>query len=180
MSGLTRAVPADRLDLLAVGQGMKGQNYDRALAANVGVVTSGTVYAALLPLLKGDLLSNLHITIAAGAVSPTVSKVALFDKTAATRLAVSADLGTDWTNTNTRTGAMGTPYAVPTDDVYYAAFISVAGTPPSIARLSAQAVGASVVGSGVRAFAVMAGQSDMPASLTLSATAALGVWFGWS
>lgn len=170
---------AERADLLAAGQGLLGENYDRQ-NARVGIaVTSGTIYVAGVGLRAGDVVTNVVVDIPATAGSGiTANKVGVYDKTGA-RVAISADLGTSWQSIGVKVNALSSAYTVSLSDMYYLAFIVVFSTTaaqPIGANQSGLGAGA---GAGARNYALQAGQSDLISNLTL-ANSANAYWMGWS
>ena len=169
--------------LLAEGQGYIGETFPRTLAQGNSVMTDGTIAATLIPLRRGDLVTNIIVGVTTNAAVATLVKVALYSKTGS-RLAVSADVDTDFNAGTTPRGVivpLTTPYAVQDDDVFYLAFLAVGGTPPQLLKGVNLAGHNFAVGSGVRPAAQIAagGQTDMPSSGSINALSN-PPWFGWS
>lgn len=169
-------------------QGLVTQTGERDLYSSNSPMVNGTIYLLLLPIIDGDVIMNL-ISLntgagTAGASSP-VSKVGLYDG-AGTRLAVSADLATDWQSTGTRTNALATPYTptaaqVAQGALYAAMLVANWTTPPTFARATTTSVLANAIGSGMRKFGTGGtAQTDLPATITPAAGTPLSFWVGAS
>ena len=162
-----------RAGIMLSGQGLISQNYDRLAALGSGgfVAVGGTIYGVAIPLLAGDVVSNLSVMVTTAGSGVTASLLGLYD-TAGTRLAVSADQGTAWQSTGLKTVAMTTPYAVPATGLYYGAIIATAST--TVPAFHRAATNASIainvaVGSGINPIVFMTGQTELVASATFSA-----------
>jgi hypothetical protein len=158
-----------RRDLLARGEGLISQNFDRMTSSNTSVLISGTVYYMLVPLYAGEIVTNVLIGVDSAGTLQTLGKVALYSKTG-TQLAVSADQGNAWSAaTGIYSVAMGTPFTILTTDVYYCAVLSVAGAGPGLSRSANSLSSAIAAPGGVRPCASQSGQADMPGSATFTA-----------
>lgn len=175
-----RDIDAPYRSVKLVAEGLVSENFARSLASTGSVMTDGTVYYLAVELKAGDLVTNCHVIVSSAGATVTLSKLGLYDKSLA-RLALSADQGTAWESTGLKTAAMGTPYRVLVDDLYYVAAISKAtGTLPTLLRNTAQALGSPVVGSGVRDYGNQTGQTDLPSPGTIGGSAPIGYWVGVS
>jgi len=132
------AVTRPDLDQVRVGGGVKAtgvitQTIPRwAASGNLAALTSGTVLVVAVNMLKGDLVNSIlwHSRTTPGAAM-TNQWAAFLDANRVVR-AVSADAGAAaWGGSATKAFAMGTPYTVPANGVYYLALL-VAGTVPSL------------------------------------------------
>jgi hypothetical protein len=94
-----------RAQILTEAQGLKGENFSRTTAAVGTIAVDGTIYFMLTPFLAGDVVTNLHPAVTTVANGLTLAKVGIYNL-AGTRLATSADLGSDWTNLGVRTNAL--------------------------------------------------------------------------
>jgi hypothetical protein len=171
-----------RAELLATGQGLISQNYDRSIAGGGASSTDGTVFFMALGLRAADVVTKLSIAISSAGGGITTSKVGLYKKDG-TRLALSADQGTAWQSSGVKTISMITPYTVPADDLYYGAIIvkfSVA-SPTFLMAMQASTAGSvgEAVGSGARAYGIQAGQTDLPSPATI-AVGSKAYWIGAS
>ena len=181
MPTVSLAAPKTEAQILAEGQGLKGQNYDRPLASNVTTVTDGTIYFVLVPLRQGDVVTNLHIAVNTASVASTVSKVGIYLPSDSTRQALTADLGTSWQTTGTKTHALTAPYTAPSTGVYWFAAIAKATTTlPTFARQSNLGGVDTAIGSGFAFMGQQTGQTDLIATATVSITTGLALWMGWS
>lgn len=173
-----------RTGVSARAQGLIAETLPRAQAGlYVGGTVSGTLFAVGVPLLAGDVVSNLSIIVTAAGAAATLSKLGLYSK-AGVLLASSVDQGTSWQSAGPKTVAMSTPYTVPTTDLYYVALLYVGtSTLAAFARGWGSGTTALIaaIGSGSLPFASQAGLSDLPAPATLVNTAApLAFWMGVS
>lgn len=177
--GQRRTMRSGREDLMASGQGLIAQNYDRQAAGNTSIMIGGTIYFGLLPLFKDEVVTNVHISVTANGVTSTLAKCGLYDK-AGNRLAISADQGTAWDTAGIKTVPMSTPYTILADDVYFAAVIAQAATLPTLARNANNGNIPGTIGSGARPFGTQAGQTDLINPATIGAASSIGYWFGVS
>jgi hypothetical protein len=178
---LPSGVGVDRAQILAAGQGLITQNFDRQTGFGGQILADGTAYFMLVPLCAGDVISNISIHVSTIGVTPTVSKVGLYSK-AGILLAASAELGAAWTTaTGTKTAALITPFTVPADDVYYIAVLCKAATLPTCTRGPAT-TSFSGVGSGAVPYGVQTGQTDLPSPATIAfgSGAPFALWVGIS
>jgi hypothetical protein len=165
-----------RDDILATAQGLISQNFDRQAGGGSGsIMVDGTAYFLSVGLRANDVVSNVSIIVSTAGATLTLSKVGLYNK-AGTRLAVSADQGAGWETTGLKTVALASSYTVPADDGYYLAIVSKGTTLPTLLRGAANANGATALGTGMRAYAMQTGQTDLPASATFAATAPIAFW----
>jgi hypothetical protein len=164
-----------RRDVLDAAQGLITQNFDRQLANANQVLVDGTAYFMAVGLRANDLVSNISIAVGTAGSAVTLSKVGLYKKDG-TRLAVSADQGTAWQSVGVKTIALASPYTVPVDDGYYVAVVSKATTTlPALVRAQ-NGLQMGAVGSGMAPAGVLAAQTDLPASATLSVFSTFGLW----
>jgi hypothetical protein len=167
--------------ILANGQGLMGQNFDRQVGQGGVIAIDGTVYFMLVPLRAGDVVSSISVHVTTIGVTPTVSKVGLYSKLG-NLVASSAELGAVWTTAaGTKTSVFTTPFTVPADDVYYAAVVCKAATLPTLLRGS-NSTAFSAVGNGAVPIGVQTGQTDLPASATITfgSGAPFAFWIGLS
>ncbi len=175
-------IPDARSALLLSGQGLISQNFDRAASPAGLAGTSGTIYFMAVPLLAGDVVSNISVAVAVAGAGMTLSKLGLYS-TAGVLLASSADLGTAWHSQGTKTAAMAVAYTVPTSGLYYAAFLGVTGTTmPTLLRgfSNTLAVAASAIGSGLAPTGAQKGQTDLVDPATITAASGIAYWVGVS
>jgi hypothetical protein len=106
-----------------------------ACAGNTAAVGTGVMLSVALPLVAGDLVTNLTFrsaTTAAG--TPTNWWFALYDDAATPALlAQTADqLTAAWAANTVKTLALATPQRIPRTGIYYAACMVTATTPPTL------------------------------------------------
>jgi hypothetical protein len=168
--------------LLANGLALKGETFDRNIAGGAFAPTAGDLRGVLVPMVAGEKVTNLHCHVTAAGSGVTLAKGVIYNKTGATLYAQSADVDSTF---NSGTGVKDVPlsaaWTVPTDDVYFVAFVFVGGTSPTILRGTSGISGYSSVAptGGIAASVVNAGQTDAPSTLTLTATGTVP-WFAWS
>ena len=176
-------IPDERASLMLSGQGLISQNFERTASAAGLIMVDGTAYFMAVPLLAGDVVSSVSIAATTVGAGMTLSKVGLYALDG-TRLAVSADLGAGWEGTDgTKTGALTAPYTVPTSGLYYAAIIGKTGTtmPTLLRGLSNTIIDAmTAIGSGACPAGSQTGQTDLPASATITPAVGIGFWVGVS
>lgn len=168
-----------RRALLAESEGLLVQSFPRQAAGLSNLMIAGTVYFAALPLLAGDLITNVCVIVTVGGVAVALSKVGLYDKLG-NRLGLSTDQGTSWESTGAKEIPLITPYPVLSDDVYYAAAVSAAGTLPRLyTGAGTSGFGYVAFGGGTVPYAAQTGQIDLPASAVLG-TGTICPWFGFN
>ncbi len=168
--------------LLANGLALKGETFDRSLAQGAFAPTAGDVRGVLVPLLAGEKITNLYCHVTAAGSGVTLAKGVVYNKAGTTLLASTADIDSEFNSgTGVKGGALSSAWTAPTDDVYFVGFVFVGGTSPTILRgtsgisgYSSQAASGGIAGS-----VVNTGQTDAPATLTLTGTGTVP-WFGWS
>lgn len=173
-------------DLLLSGQGLKAQNFDRQAGQSVSSLTDGRGYFMLLPLRKGEVVTNIHVAVGAAGISMDLAKVGLYDA-AGVQLAVTDDLGTAWESVGTKTHALQSPYTVPTAGCYLIAVLGSTngGSMPSLLKGASGAtiaVALTAIGSNSAPGYLQSSLSDLPATATLTAAASSGIqyWVGVS
>ena len=114
-------------------QSMNTWTYDPVIASSGTLLVSGTVYMAKLRVTAPFTTDTAHYRVAAGTgLTAGQNFVGLYDA-AGTRVAVSADLSTDWASTGTK----ATPWAATAAlsiGYYYMAWLSNGTTPVTITR----------------------------------------------
>lgn len=162
------------------GEGLIAQTFPRYAAAAATVLTSGVAVATMVPLRKGQVITNVSIAINNAAVSQTLGKVGLYKKDG-TRVAVTASQTTAWESTGIKTIAFTSPYTVPDTDVYYILVLSVAGTGPGLYR---QGIGSTTImpaiGSGLPPWWVTGVIADLGTTHVPGAAGTAAFWAGLS
>lgn len=179
-------VPAARLPNPITGQGIFAQTFDRVTRVVENTLVDQRVYYTAIQLLAGQTVTNLSVSIAQVSNSATLAKVALYKKDG-TQLAVSASVHATFNaSTGIVTVAMGTPYVVPATDIYYAAILSVGGTPPHVNGGNAYSTNTSfaigAVGGAAAPVGIQSSQTDMPSPGVITSTGATSQaqWIGAS
>lgn len=139
-------------------------------SANIGgiAVTDGVVHFVGVALFTGMRITGACIFINAAGVALTLSKVGLYDSFG-NRLGISADQGTAWQSTGSQTIPFTSAVTISTNGLYYGAFISKGGTPAGPFRTGQSMVAFGAVNSGLLPFGIQTGQTDLPATATISA-----------
>jgi hypothetical protein len=171
----------DRYKIRMTASGVIAETYDRAVSSSSSVVVSQTIYYCLIGLLKGDVVTNLHIgTVTQSTGATTNAYMALYD-TSGNRLAVSSDVTTALDSVGMKTVAMASPYTVTTSGAYYVAvLVNNSGTPPTFGRNNSNSTMTAGIGSGARIAGVQTGQTSMPSSGTIGTGATIDFWIGVS
>lgn len=167
-------------------QGMVAWNYDPSEAANTQLLVSGTVYHIGLMIRAATTFSNVIVPVStAGATLTAGQNLAGLYDSAGNRVATSADQSGNWTTPGVKTVPMvGAPIAL-SPGLYYVAILSNGTTPITILRES-NITGASLINFNLTTAtarnAELAGQTSLPASLTLSTRSfsTLSTWGGIS
>src|SRR4051812_41502936 len=129
---------AKRQQVMMEGLGYYAETCPRSILANATVGVTQRVYYVAVGLLAGDIVSRLSIHITTAAATVSLCKVGLYSKAQAL-LASSTDQSASWVSAGIKDVTLslqsnGTPLIIPTDDVYYAAILSVGTTPPTCSR----------------------------------------------
>ncbi len=172
----------NRNQLRINGSGMITENYPVSASVNVSLMISQTIYFQLVGLTKGDIITNINVTVTAQGTTTTSTFVALYDSTGV-RLAVSNDLTTALDTTGLKSLALTAPYTVLADGAYYLAILTVNGTPANcatLARASSNSIATGAVGAGVRVSGTQTGQTTMPAPATVGVGTVLAFWMAAS
>ena len=181
MSGtLSRLMRVDTRPRFARALGIMDANAPWIVGDGNIALTSGTVRYSYIPLLAGDVVTNVHcwVDVVSGTVTTIKGGLYSISGTTATRLGSSANITTAFDAIGLATFPLSSPYTVPTTGNYLIAIISVATSPGS---LLAHAPGG-VTGKGtgaVVAGGVEAGQTDLDVSATI-AVSSVCLWAGWS
>jgi hypothetical protein len=179
--GSGSASAADRYQLALTGQGIIAESYPRHVAVATSGLVTQTLYASLVGLKAGDVVSNISTMMGTNGATLTLTKVAIYSK-ASGLLASSADNSAAFTSgaVTMVTTALTAPYTVPASDAYYLALLCVGTTPPALYRAFASSSALySGFGSGVRLVGQQAAQADLPATATL-AVSLLSIWLAAS
>jgi hypothetical protein len=170
----------DRQALITRAAGFVAENYDISTVTNNTILVSQRIYFALVPLRKGDVITNIHVAIATASATTTNCFAAIYDS-AGNRLAVSNDLTTTLDAvTGIATLPLSAAYTVLKTDVYYFAVLWNATTPPVVGRGGSSSTFYAGIGSGVRRHATQSTQTSMPTTATLTTTSLLAVWMASS
>lgn len=180
-SGAIVSVDDTRRDILMRGQGLKGENFSRYFAQGGTAVVTGTVYYLGVPLVKGDVVTNILVRILTLGAGITANKVGLYDS-AGNLLATSADLGVSWQTTGFKTHALTGAFTVTATGLYYIAlFCTFTVTAPQPMRCAALTGSFDAVGTGVLLMAAQTGvATNLPNPGTLANSNGFAIWAGWS
>lgn len=179
---------AKRQRILTEGLGYFAETYPQNAHVGSSIAVDGTVYGMAVGLLAGDVVTSLSMRIQTAGTGTSLAKMGVYTKSGSL-LAATADLSSTFNSQGVKTGTLalqsnGQPLTIPTDDVYYLAFIAKTATTMPTPIRGAQnfaAVATAAVGSGVAAAVTQSGQTDLPSSATLAASAAsFGYWIGVS
>lgn len=149
-----------RAELANTGRGILTETFPLHLASTGLTPATQTVYASLIGLRAGDVVTNIVVdTLTAGtSTAPTGIFVGLYDKTGLS-LAISSNLSAsgNWTATGPHNCAVTAPYAVTADDSYFAVFLengTWGGTALQVGSWSGAVAGnAKALGSGLQLYA---------------------------
>ncbi len=121
------------------GAVMRSNMPRRFCSSDTAALTTQVMTSVALPLMQGDLVTNLTFISGGTAASvPTNWWFALYDTAAApAKLAQTADQTTTaWAANTAKTVALSAPYVVPASGVYYASIMMKATTPISLAGVT--------------------------------------------
>lgn len=175
----------DLMALRSVGEGMRGQTFDRSGGAQgAQALTAGTMQGTIIPLRRGDVVTNIIVAVSANGTGVTLFKVGLYSSvTPAGQLAVSADQSAN-INAGTVVRAqvipLTAPYVVQDDGLYNFIVLSVGGTPPTLLRGINLAASSFKVGTGHYPHWQSAGGLTDVAAAHNQNQSGLAVWFGWN
>ena len=153
----------------AVDHNLCAWSCEPILATASGVITAGTLYVMKAKAASVAPIASILATFAAAASGATLAKVAVFDS-AGIRLGVSADQSTAFNAGGTVTAALtaATRALVLGEDLYLA-ILSVGGTGPTMrTATAAPALNIGLAAADGYRVGILASQTDMPSSLTLS------------
>lgn len=170
----------DPYSLKLRASGLIAESCDRTLSPGSFAFTSQSFQGAAIPLMAGQVVTNLHVCVTIAGTNVTVGRLGLYSKAGAV-LASCANDTTIWTATaGMRTVQMTAAYTVPADDIYYGCGLAVfTGTAPSIVKGVALSNALAAVGSGSPLGVNQAGQADLPSPATFVASGS-EIWVGAS
>jgi hypothetical protein len=118
--------------------GLASMAYDPTIATNQSALISGSVFMTKLMIRSNVTVNRLWYNVSVAGTSLTAGQnfIGLYDSSG-NRIAVSADLSSDWT----ATGLKSTSFTAPVDLIpgaYYGAILCNATTPITVARGSGQ------------------------------------------
>lgn len=172
-------------------QGFLGWTLDPA--GEIGgatILTSGTVYIGAISVRRSITITNLWcaVSVIGATLTANQSFMGLYNNSG-TRLAVTADMSTDFTTTGVKSKALTVAQAVG-PGIYYVAVVSNGTTPPTLARgvttvtaLAALHNQANLTAAAARFASNATVQTSLPASLTMASNVTTGqvnFWFAIS
>lgn len=172
-------------------QGFLGWTLDPA--GEIGgatILTSGTVYIGAISVRRSITVTNLWcaVSVIGATLTANQSFMGLYNSSG-TRLAVTADMSTDFTTTGVKSKALTVAQAVG-PGIYYVAVVSNGTTPPTLARgvtnvtaLAALHNQANLTAAAARFASNATVQTSLPASLTMASNVTTGqvnYWFAIS
>jgi len=144
------------------------------------------VYLQAIGLAGGDVVTNILMALggtAGSGFSGIGAKVGIYNKAGTSLLASSGDVSGQLAASGTRTMPLalvaGQPFVVPSTDTYLLAFLGIATTMPTFAKGMVGATNANSANS-ITYTGAQASQTDLPASLTISAAGTLAYWMAVS
>lgn len=176
--GSATILPGTRDDVLRKGQAISGEPFPRTAGDASTQLVGGTIFLTAVGLMKGDVVTNVLTHITSGGTSTSLSKVGIYDKNG-NLLAKSADQGSNWNFVGDFVNPLSAPFTITSTDLYYLAAVTNGTATCSMwATTNRDLQG---FGSGKRAFATGGtGQTDLPATVTLSGSGVVCYWLGWS
>lgn len=130
------------------------------------VLSNQQVYATMVGLKAGDVVSGIACSCSVAGSGLTLVKFGLYDLTGA-KLAASADNSAAFASTGMISTALSAAYTVTADGGYYVACLAIGTTGPTLQR-GAATVNPAAIGSGKPRSVRQTGQADLPASATFS------------
>jgi hypothetical protein len=177
---------ARRAAVLREGCGFFADTFPIAASAGSTIAVSGSIYFQALGLLAGDIITNVLSAVQTAGATLTLTKVGIYTK-AGTLLSSSADASAAFLSTGPKTTPLlpqtnGAPLVIPIDDLYYAAFICVGTTPPTMYRgLTGGNSNTTFTGASGPRSGLQSGQSDLITSATIAGSvSAIYFWHGIS
>ena len=175
----------DRPQIALTGRGFIAETFSLIGANNTSAAlgatgANSTLCLTAIGLRAGDPVTGLAMFEGGTPQSgSTLFKYALFDKTGASMLKVTADVTANQAVNSFVLGAFsGGAYTVPVDDVYLCAVLSICSTTQPLFQRGPSVTGiGKSFNSGVRACASVASQTDITAGVTL-ADGVNAFWFG--
>lgn len=156
--------------LLQSGQGIVSEGFDRALAVSALQPASGALRYVGMPLVNGQVVTNLVCDLTIGQAAGTSAWLLLYDRVG-NLLAQSASNPGAFTATGQVPLAMQTPYLVTNTGTYFAGFLLITGgTMPTFAGASPGATGiGNALGTGLIRGGGQSGLGAVPNPATIAA-----------
>ena len=173
-----------RADVLMAAEGLAGQTIPRSSLQAASSPSTGVVYLQPIVLKAGVPVSNAHVIVNTAGSGFTLCKIGLYDALSPyTPRAATADLGSAWASTGTKTHAFTTPFTPPETAVYAIGFVAVFSGTPQISRGRTVIPGnhAAVNGGIGVGYLSGSGNTDLPATgSALNSAAPIAWWIGVS
>lgn len=173
-----------RADALMAAEGLAGQTIPRSSLQAASSPSTGVVYLQPIVLKAGVPVSNAHVIVNTAGSGFTLCKIGLYDALSPyTPRAATADLGSAWASTGTKTHAFTTPFTPPETAVYAIGFVAVFSGTPQISRGRTVIPGnhAAVNGGIGVGYLSGSGNTDLPATgSALNSAAPIAWWIGVS
>jgi hypothetical protein len=166
---------------------VKAENFPVGVATSGQIMVDGTVYYMLVPVLGGQLISNVLLKLNAVGVTLTFAKAGLHLPSTMARLAISTDRTTDWAtvaaNSYPKTCPLVTPYRPLSDGALYVSMMAKGTTLPQFVRGANFGQAAMPFSGQLAPFAAQTGQTDLPDPGSIpnpSANLPINFWVGLS
>lgn len=154
----------------AADYGAVAWSMDPANVSSTLTTVAGTVHFAKVKQAVTGPVSTVQVPISTGGAGVTNSWVGVYAADG-TLLGSSADQGTSWTATGTKTVALSTPTAsIPVGTTLFLAILSIGGAPVIRSAVAASTVNSNLTAAGGYRFGKLAAQSALPSPLVLSTT----------
>jgi hypothetical protein len=166
---------------------VKAENFPVGTATAGQVMVDGTVYYMLVPVLAGQLISNVLLKLNAAGATLTFAKAGLHLPSTMARLAISTDRTTDWAtvagNSYPKTAPLVTPYRVLADGALFVSLMAKGATLPQLVRGANFGQAAMPFSGQLAPFAAQVDQTDLPDPGSIpnpSANLPINFWVGVS
>jgi Phage tail repeat like len=182
ITGLVAALAAkqDTAALMAAGQGLKAQNFDRQAAATSSLMIGGTGYVMLVALKEGESISNVYVNAAAAASGMTMFKASILSVNGATEHARSANQSALFGTGGVKPIPLTAAWVAPATGVYQVVIVGTATTTMPALWRGSPLSSVTKIGANAAPFATAGtGLTDLPAApVTFGSANPIAFWVG--
>lgn len=171
--------------VLCEGMGYKGWSFPPEIAQTTTLTTAtannAALYGILVPLLVGEVVTNLYFELGTAPTLLSVAKMAIFSSDGQTRHAITADFATDLNSKNNQIyGAALSPsaFTVPATGVYWFTYLNMGTAGATIKRANLLNNARLKTGGVLRTSFVQNAYADTPTTFTPAGITS-AIWMAW-